>query len=117
VRKGGVDAPRTLVVHNIRADFANLFGRAGKVQVVVLDLEVFSEGQEDIEGDLVIFRIRLILLLDGEATKKERKSDREVERVYGGLVKNNCFVPAWSIVRSDAFLEGDVGEKIFTYQG
>ena len=57
MRKGSVDAPRTLVVHNVRADLANLFRGAGKVQVVVLDLEVFSEGQKDIEGDLVIFRI------------------------------------------------------------
>ena len=36
---------------------------------------------------------RLVLLLDREAAKQQRKGDREVERVNGSLVKYNRPVP------------------------
>ena len=93
VREGRVDAPRALVVQDVRADLADLLGRARKVEVVVLDLEVLAERQEDVQRELVVVRIRLVLLLDGEAAEEQREGDREVERVYRGLVEDDCPVP------------------------
>jgi len=90
VRERRVDAPRALVVHNVRADLPNLLGRPGKVEVVVLDLEVLAEGQEDVERELVVVRTRLLLLLHGEPAKEERERDGEVERVDGRLVDDDC---------------------------
>jgi hypothetical protein len=75
----GVDAPRTLVVHDVGADLADLFWRSGKVEVVVLDLEVLAEREEDVAGNLVVVRIGLVLLLDGEPAEEQRKGDREVK--------------------------------------
>jgi hypothetical protein len=52
-----VDAPGALVVQDVRADLANLLGGAGKVEVVVLDLEVLAEREEDVQRELVVVRI------------------------------------------------------------
>jgi len=79
VRECGVDAPRTLVVHDVSANLTDLFWRSGKVKVVVLDLEVLAEREEDIAGNFVAVRIGLVLLLDGEPAEEQRKSDREVK--------------------------------------
>ena len=79
MRECGVDAPRTLVVHDVRADLSYLFWRSGKVEVVVLDLEVLAEREEDIVGNLVVVRIRHVLLLDGEPAEEQRESDGEVK--------------------------------------
>ena len=93
MREGRVDAPRALVVQDVRADLADLLRRARKVEVVVLDLEVLAERQEDVQRELVVVRIRLVLLLDGEAAEEQREGDGEVERVYRGLVEDDCPVP------------------------
>ncbi len=50
-RQGGIHAPRTLVIEDIRADLPDLLRRAGKVEEVVLDLEVLAEGDEDGFGE------------------------------------------------------------------
>lgn len=46
-REHGIDAPRTFVIDDVRPDFPDLFGRAGIIEPVVLDLEVFAEREED----------------------------------------------------------------------
>jgi hypothetical protein len=94
VREGRVDAPRTFVIHDVSADLADFFGRPCIVEIVVPDLEVFSERQENVAGDLVIVRIGIVLLLDGEATEEQRESDRKVESACGGLVEDYRPVPA-----------------------
>jgi hypothetical protein len=94
VRECRVDAPRTLVVHDVSPNLTDLFRRSGKVKVVVLDLEVLAEREEDIAGYFVIVRIGLVLLLDGESAEEQRKSYRKVKRVYCGLVEDNRPVPA-----------------------
>lgn len=50
-------------------------GWAGKVGIVVLHPEVLSERQEDVKRELEVVRIRLVRLLDGEATKQQHKGD------------------------------------------
>jgi hypothetical protein len=84
VRECDVDAPRTLV-HHVIANLTDLFWRSGKVKVVVLNLEVLAEREEDIPGNFVVVRIGLILLLDGKPAEEQRKGDREVKLIYGGL--------------------------------
>jgi hypothetical protein len=78
VRECGVDAPRTLVVHDVSANLTDLFWCSCIVKVVVLDLEVLAERDEDIAGKFVVVRIGLVLL-DGEPAEEQRKSDREVK--------------------------------------
>ena len=68
--EGSVDAPRTLVVNDVRADLANLLWCPRKVEVVVLDLEVLPERQKDVVCEFVVVGIRLVLLLDGKAAKE-----------------------------------------------
>jgi len=46
-----------------------------KVEVVVLDLEVLSKWREHVKRELVVVGIRIVLLLDGEAAKQQRKGD------------------------------------------
>ena len=47
-----VDQPTALVVQNIGSDFTNLFRSSIAVEVIILDLEVFSHRNEDVEGFL-----------------------------------------------------------------
>lgn len=77
-----IDQPPTLVVQNIRPNFANQLGRAIAVQVVVLDLEVLAQGQEDVERRLVRGGVRDAGLVHGEG-------DWEVEGVEGGFVDDD----------------------------
>jgi len=93
VREGSVDAPRTLVINDVRADLADLLRCPSKIEVVVLNLEVLPEGQKDVVRELVVVGIRLVLLLDGEAAKEQRKGNRLIERVYGRLVDNDGLIP------------------------
>ena len=53
-RKGRVDAPRALVVHNIRADLADLLRCPSVVEVIILDLEVLAERDKNGQRDLVV---------------------------------------------------------------
>jgi len=73
--KRSVDAPGTLVVHDVCADLANLFWCSGIVEVVVLDLEVLAEGKEDVKRELIELGIRLVLLLYGESAEEQRERD------------------------------------------
>jgi hypothetical protein len=65
-------------------------GWAGKVAIIVLHPEVLSERQEDVKRELIVVRIRLVLLLDGEATKQQRKGDRYVNRARGRAPSTAC---------------------------
>ena len=66
-------------------------GWAGKVGIVVLHPEVLSERQEDVKRELVVVRIRLVRLLDGEATKQQHKCDRYVNRTRGCVPSTACW--------------------------
>ena len=74
-----VDEPRAFVVLDVGADFPNRLRGAVGVEVVVLDLEVFAEGDEDVFALLEVFR-------GGELEVVEGEGDGEVEGVVG------CFV-------------------------
>lgn len=54
--ESSVDAPRTLVIDDVRSDLADLLRRARKIEKVVLDLEVFAERDEDRQRELVRVR-------------------------------------------------------------
>lgn len=85
--EGSVDTPRTFVVDDVCADFADLFGGAAEVEPVVLDLEVFAERDKDGGGDGegVFGRVG-----DGlDARDVKGKSDGEVERVVSSLVDDD----------------------------
>ena len=60
--------------------------------MVALDLDVLSNMRKDVKRELVVVGIWLILLLDGEAAKQQRKGDLELG-VNGGPVKHNRPVP------------------------
>jgi len=55
VHKGDVDAPRALVIDDVRANFPDLLRGAAIVEKVALDLEIFPERDEDRECDFVWF--------------------------------------------------------------
>lgn len=80
-----VDEPRALVVLDVSADLANVLGQAEVVQVVVLDLEVLSKGDEDILGGLKVLR-------GGDVELVEGKGDGEVEGVVRRLEDNDELV-------------------------
>jgi len=42
-----IDTPRTLAIHDIRANFTDLLRYPCKVEEVILDLEVFADGQQN----------------------------------------------------------------------
>ena len=92
-REGRVDAPRALVVHDVRANLADLLRRPGVVEEVILDLEVLAERDEDVQRNLVEVWICLVLLLGGEAAEEQCESDGEIEGVVSRLVDNNGAVP------------------------
>lgn len=77
-----VDDPAALVVLDVGADFADDLGGAVGVEVVVLDLEVFAEGDEDVVG---LFEI----VGRGEGEVVEGEGDGEVEGVVGGFVDDD----------------------------
>jgi hypothetical protein len=52
IRHHCVDTPGVLVVHDVHANLANLFQRSGVIRIFVLDLEVLSEGNEDVQRKL-----------------------------------------------------------------
>ena len=84
-RQSLVDQPRTLVIHDIRPDLANVLWVAKVVQVVVLDLEVLSERNED---SLALLQV----LLSRDAELVQSKSNWEVERVVCSLVDDDELV-------------------------
>ncbi len=88
-----VDDPGALVVLDVGADLANGLGGAVGVEVVVLHLEVFAEGDEDGLGGLEVGG-------GGELEVVEGEGDGEVEGVVGGFVDDDEAV----------LLRGEVGE-------
>ena len=52
-RESSVDAPRALVVDDVRPDLTQDLRRRGEIEEVVLDLEVLAEREEDLERGLV----------------------------------------------------------------
>lgn len=81
-----VYVPAAFVVQNIGSDFANLFWRPIAVEIIVLNLEVFSDGDQDGERH----RISLIRV-DTSIAHAER--DWEVERIVCSLVNDNLLMP------------------------
>lgn len=95
-----VDEPRALVILDIGTDLANVLGKTKVVEVVILDLEVFAEGDEDILGLLEV-------LGGGKVELVECKSDGEVEGVVSGLVDDNELVLLHGeVVKVDLVLRG-----------
>lgn len=74
-----INVPTTLVVQDIRPDLAQHLGRRISVQIIILDLEIFPQGQEDGEGELV-GRFGL------DPDHAHGQGYGEVEGVEGGLV-------------------------------
>ena len=89
-RKRSVDAPRALVVDNIRADLPEELRRHRVVEEVVLHLEVLAKRDEDAlrEG------IRVVGFSVWDATHVHGERDGEVEGVVRGLVDDDLLVPA-----------------------
>jgi hypothetical protein len=119
MRDRGVDAPRTLdTIHDVRrtTHLDSLFGCGARmvVEIVVLDLRVFSERQENVEGDLVAVRIGLVLF-DGKSADEQGESDGEVERVHGVLVEGCC--PVSMSCRETVHFWSDIEGEIVTSQG
>ena len=52
--EGRVDAPRAFVVHDVRADLADLLWCPSVVEVVILDLEVLAERDKNSQRNLVV---------------------------------------------------------------
>ena len=77
-----VDNPRALVVLDVCADLPNRLRRAICVEVVVLDLEVFAEGDEYVFAGFEIGG-------GGELEVVEGEGDGEVEGVVSRLVDDN----------------------------
>lgn len=80
-----VDHPGTLVVVDIGADLANDLGVAVAVQEIVLDLKVLAQRNQNT-------LCRLKVLAVGHAGHIHGERDREVERVEGGLVRDDELV-------------------------
>lgn len=80
--QGLVDQPRALVVLDIGTDFANEGRVTVRIQVVVLDLEVLTQGDEDIMGDLKV-------LGSGKLEVVQRQRNGEVETVVCRLIGDN----------------------------
>lgn len=74
-----VDQPRALVILDIGTNLANEGGVTVGIKVVILDLEVLTQGDEDVVG--------LTQVLGGsELEVVQGQSNGEVEAVVGGLV-------------------------------
>ncbi len=89
-RRRGVHTPRALVIEDVRADFPDLLRHAGKVEKVILDLEVPTEGDEDGFGEGVgLNGLRPGGVGLGDVGHVHGESDREVEGVVRGFVHYN----------------------------
>ena len=90
---GGVYDPRTLVVDDVGPDFADLLWRAGKVEEVVLDLEVLAEREKDRACKVVRFdRARWVRgdgVRLGDLRCEHRTRHGQVEGIVGCLVNDN----------------------------
>lgn len=80
--QGLVNEPGAFVVLDVGTDLANVLGLAEVVEVVILRLEVLTEGNEDRFGLLEV-------LGRGEAGLVESEDDGEVEGVVGGFVDDD----------------------------
>lgn len=93
-RERGVDAPRALVVNDVRPDLANLLRCACEVQVVVLDLEVLAERKEDGRSE----RVRVLPgCVVRDAAQVHGKCHGQIEGVVCGLVEDDETVPVDTI--------------------
>lgn len=102
--EGLVDDPAALIVLDVGADLADDLRGAVGVEVVVLDLEVFAEGDEDAVGLLEVGR-------GGEGEVVEGEGDGEVEGVVGCFVDDDEAVLFGAELREiDVVLRG--GEEI-----
>lgn len=77
--QGLVDQPRALVVLNVGTNLANEGGVTVRIQVVVLDLEVLTQGDEDVVGLTEVLR-------GGKLEVVQGKGNGEVEAVVCRLV-------------------------------
>jgi hypothetical protein len=50
-RQGSVDTPRAFIIQDVGTDLADLLRCPGVIQKVILDLEVFAEGEKDRKGN------------------------------------------------------------------
>jgi len=101
---GLVDQPRALVVLDIGANLADNRGVTEVVQVVVLDLEVLTQGDKDVVGLLEV-------LLGGDLQVVHSQSHGQVEAIVGGLVGDDEHVLVHGeVVQVDIVLGG--GDQI-----
>lgn len=100
VLQGLVDHPRAFVVLNVGTDLANEGGVTVRIQVVVLDLEVLTQGDEDVVGLTEVLR-------GGKLKVVQRKGNGEIEAVVCRLVGHDEHV----------FLHGEVVQVDFVFGG
>lgn len=77
--EGLVDNPGAFIILNVSANLPDRFRGAVRVEIIVLDLKVFAQGDEDIAGLAEV-------AVGGELKIVEGESDGEVEAVIGGFV-------------------------------
>jgi hypothetical protein len=82
VLESDIDVPATFVIEDVGADLANELGRAVTIEVIVLDLEVFAEGNEDLLGVIEEFGV-------GYTGHVHTECDRKVEGVEGSFVNDD----------------------------
>lgn len=102
-----INQPTTLVVQDVGTDLANLFRSTVTIEVVVLDLEVFSHRDEDVEG-----------FLEGRGRSHtghvEGEGDGEVEGVVCSLVDDDEVVSEYS---EDRVSEGERAWPVKEHEG
>ena len=102
-RERGVDAPRALVVDDVRTDLAEELRGHRVVEEVVLHLEVLAERDEDALRE----RVWVVGLGVWDAAHVHRKRNREVEGVVRRLVDDDLLVP----VRQELTRERETKER------